>query len=186
MRRKTANAVFRFNLQPLMPSSPITYHADVVAGDGNVAAPARKMPHLPLLIAGIAFVLFCSAAIARSMEWLPVPAGDSGIHADSGELAAGAMDVPVSAPGHSRHRLKCPGCGSVVSSREIGAGAGAAGTYGVKGGITGVTPLQAKKYYAFTVRLSDGSSRVVVDSNPAAWRIGERVNVIDGAKPSKG
>jgi hypothetical protein len=173
-----------------MSSSPITYHADAVAGDGNVAAPARKIPHLPLLIAGIAFVLFCSAAIARSMEWLPVPAGDSGIHADSGELAADAMDAPVRAPGRSRHRLKCPGCGSVVSSREIGAGAGTAGPYGVKvgitGGATGVTPLQAKKYYAFTVRLNDGSSRVVVDSNPAAWRIGERVNVIDGAKPSNG
>ena len=32
-----------------------------------------------------------------------------------------------------------------------------------------------------TIRLMDGSSRVIADPNPAQWRPGERVMVIDGA-----
>jgi hypothetical protein len=31
-----------------------------------------------------------------------------------------------------------------------------------------------------TVRLEDGSSRVMTDADPGRWRLGERVKVIDG------
>ena len=34
--------------------------------------------------------------------------------------------------------------------------------------------------YEITVRLQDGSSRVMSDTNPGRWRLGERVKVIDG------
>jgi outer membrane lipoprotein SlyB len=46
------------------------------------------------------------------------------------------------------------------------------------------TRVDLTRSYEFTVRLADGSSRVFNDTNPARWRSGERVIVIDGANPS--
>jgi outer membrane lipoprotein SlyB len=41
--------------------------------------------------------------------------------------------------------------------------------------------LQARSAnYEITVRLQDGSSRVMIDTNPGRWRLGERVKIIDG------
>ena len=40
--------------------------------------------------------------------------------------------------------------------------------------------VMAPARYSFTVLLENGVERVINDSNPLAWRIGERVMIIDG------
>jgi outer membrane lipoprotein SlyB len=40
-------------------------------------------------------------------------------------------------------------------------------------------PARSASHYEITIRLRDGSKRVIVDANPAVWRVGERVSVID-------
>ncbi len=61
----------------------------------------------------------------------------------------------------ARRTPRCAECGLIESISASGSPAGSAGR-------------------EITVRLQDGSSRVIVDPNPATWRRGERVVVIDG------
>jgi hypothetical protein len=74
-----------------------------------------------------------------------------------------AIDAaPLTDERRARRRPRCVECGWIESVREADApGAGSAGR-------------------EITVRLENGSSRVIVDDNPAAWRPGERVTIIDG------
>jgi hypothetical protein len=66
--------------------------------------------------------------------------------------AIGAAAVP--AEGLARHKSRCAECGWIESIRET----------------------------EITVRLQDGSSRVIVDAHRGSSRIGERVMIIDGAE----
>lgn len=46
--------------------------------------------------------------------------------------------------------------------------------------------VKATKSYEITVRLNDGSSRVISQASPPAWRPGDKVKVIDGTIRSNG
>ena len=65
-------------------------------------------------------------------------------------------DIKVSAASDGGARPRCPECGVIVSTRSN----------------------------EITVRMADGSSRVIEDANPARWRAGERLMVIAGTDPS--
>ncbi|MBY0268556.1 MAG: glycine zipper 2TM domain-containing protein [Burkholderiales bacterium] len=41
--------------------------------------------------------------------------------------------------------------------------------------------VKATKSYDITVRLDDGSTRVINEANPPSWRNGDRVKIVDGA-----
>jgi hypothetical protein len=110
----------------------------------------------PLVIAGIAVILFSSAGFARMMGWGP-GAGYSG--------ARLALDVPA---GGARAGPRCPECGLIVSVQEIER-----------------HDEESSPSYEFVVRMADGSSRVINDLNPGRWRTSERLIVIDGINPSR-
>jgi hypothetical protein len=118
------------------------------------AATARRV--WPLLIAGIAVILFSSAGFARMMGWGP----------GAGYPGAGlALDAPA---GEARAGPRCPECGMIVSVREIeGRNEGSPGSY------------------EFVVRMADGSSRVIEDADPERWRTSELLKIIDGTRPSR-
>jgi hypothetical protein len=129
--------------------------------------------NLPLLIAGVAVILFSSAGIAHIVGWIPIASGDAG--------SALAPDGLPAVKG------RCAECGLIVSMREIelrneSAGSGATGR-GLAG-KQGETKEKSTRRHELTIRLADGSSRVITEANPAKWRVGERVIVIDGAYPS--
>jgi hypothetical protein len=108
------------------------------------------------VVAAIAVILFSTAGIARMMGWGPDSTGNS--------MAAVAVHAG----------LKCPECGVIVSMREIerpGANAGP--------GLA-VGPASS---YEIIVRMSDGTRREINHVNPANWRPGERVVIIDGVGP---
>ena len=65
-------------------------------------------------------------------------------------------DIEVSATSDDSAGPRCPECGMIVSTRNN----------------------------EITVRMADGSSRVIEDANPARWRAGERLIVIAGTDPS--
>ena len=106
-------------------------------------AQADKSSYLPLLITGIAVILFSTAGFARMMGWGLNSTGDS-------------ADIEVSAKSDGGAKPRCPECGVIVSTRN----------------------------HEITVRMADGSSRVIEDANPARWRAGERLMVIAGTDPS--
>jgi hypothetical protein len=86
-------------------------------------------------------------------------------------LAACNADIDAGeeppAPGAPTARAgRCLHCGWIESKREVPSGAADAG---------------AAKSYEYTVRMTDGSSRVFRESLPATWRLRERLTVLGGA-----
>lgn len=104
------------------------------------------------------------------------------------EGARAAFERPTAAnSGHqaslrSGHRLhekpRCKGCGTIVSRREVDYGGAAPG----EAAASTDGKIQLATVYQFTLRLPDGSLRVITTTNAEAWREGERVSVIQGAK----
>lgn len=136
--------------------------------------------HLPLVVAGIAVILFSTAGIARMMGW------GLDLLDDSGDILAldRAESVAVRAV---RAGPKCTACGVIVSMREIEwrvADAGPGLAAGESAGNWDETQVRQAVSYEITVRMADGTSREINHANPANWRPGERVVIIDGADPS--
>ncbi len=73
---------------------------------------------------------------------------------------------------YGHRKAKCPGCGAVVSMREIMPDA-------ISDRPGAESLAQDLAHYEFTIRMSDGSTRVITGINSEAWREGERVTVID-------
>ena len=128
------------------------------------------------LITGIAIVLFSTAGIARIMGW-----GANPTDAPGDGLAPDQMPA-VETMSAARVFARCAECGVIVSMRKIerhkeDPGPGADGD-------RDESRLKASRNYEFTVRMDDGSSRVIEAAYAAAWRRGERLIVIAGAIPS--
>ena len=123
--------------------------------------------HVPLLIAGIAAILFSAVAMAivpiirsfhSSFE------GGDGIFAQEQltETSAAALSIVPSGTGKARVKARCEECGVVESMRRVAA--------------VGNSPA----IYEITVRMRDGSTRVSSDASPANWHPGERIILIGG------
>ena len=137
------------------------------------------------LIAGATVLLFGTAGGAHIGGW-PFGTGDG----RSARAVIGALDTRVDDPGalaadgaplasaaDAPARRRCAECGVIASIREVGAYEEPA----IAGlGGNDAPPLMAARSYKFTVRLENGSQHEILDANRSAWRIGERVNVIDG------
>lgn len=157
----------------------------------NVQALSGKFPYfhragaargvLAPLITGIAIILFSTAGIARIMGW-----GANSTDASRDGLAPDQMPA-VETMREARVHARCAECGVIVSMRKIerrkeDSGPGAAG--GGTAGNRDESRLKAARNHEITVRMADGSSRVIEAANAAAWRRGERLIVIAGAIPS--
>ena len=136
---------------------------------------ANKPLHLPKLVGGIAAILVSGIAIAS----LTISA--QGI---DGFVAPAVPPKAATASAIAAPRARdywCPDCGVIVSTRQIEApdekrGVGASGRIAAGGEIEGMRT----RNYEITIRLQDGSTRVITDAHPARWRQGERVIIIAG------
>ena len=129
-------------------------------------ARVNKPLRSPLLLGGIAATLVGCMAIA-SLAVLAQGAHDVSAPAES--LVAPASAEPV------MRNYRCADCGVIESTREIDA----PGRIDTErhGGIE----VKTLRNYEITIRLQDGSMRVIRDAKPAKWRHGESVTVIAGA-----
>lgn len=92
----------------------------------------------------------------------------------SAAVAAPAIEVrPATAYG-------CAECGRIASTRRIEAPDAPAEVNAA--GTAGVIEAKLARAYEITIRLKDGSMRVVTDAHPANWRPGERVILIGGGE----
>ena len=151
------------------------------------------VPHLRVLVGGVAPILPGMAGIATVMAWvpsvgdvenlgvaldgLPPPVWPVGVEE---QISAGQASRALSA------RRQCEECGVVASTREIrqhreGSEFGEFGAAGdvTRGGRSGL-PDESTRTYEVTVRMQDGSNRVFVQAGPANWRVGERLIIIAG------
>ena len=120
--------------------------------------PITKSTRIPLLIAGIAAILFSTAAATSA----PLLAWINNSPATAEASAPAQMDA-LPDPIEPRSRTKCPECGVVESMRRVA--------------VEGNSPA----LYEITVRLRDGSTRVTHHTSPAQWRLGEHLILIDGS-----
>ena len=136
---------------------------------------ANQPLHLPRLVGGIAAILVSGIAIGS----LAVSAqGYNGVFT-AAEPPEAAVAPHIAAP---RARVyRCAECGVIESTREIEVSDGKTGV-DASGPISAGGGIEAKpaRNYAITIRLQDGSMRVITDANPARWRHGERVTIIAG------
>jgi hypothetical protein len=112
---------------------------------------------LPLLGAGFALLAVIAIAVGAAplAGWL-----QASYHEASGGTSATDQrtedSTATSTGGDTRSKGRCKFCGIIESIRQVG----------------GV--------HEVTVRLSDQTTRVLSDSNPANWRPGERIILIGG------
>ncbi len=139
---------------------------------------ANKPLHLPLLVGGIAAILVSSIAIGS----LAVSAQDINAIVAPAEPPA-ALAVPAIGPPGAR-AYRCSECGVIESTRKIegpdeNSGVNAPGR--IAAGNQGGIEAKPVRNYEITIRLRDGSMRVITDAKPARWRHGESVIIIAGA-----
>jgi hypothetical protein len=140
---------------------------------------AIKSRHLSMLIVGIAVIVFGAAVSVAIMRSLPVA---------TAQLVGDPVRTPPGqADGQVRAKSRCPGCGVIVSMREIGmkddnSAPDAAGRVGYNS--RNEIQINPDKSYEIIVRMADNSQRVINHARPASWRPGERVVVIGGASPT--
>ena len=108
-----------------------------------------------LCAAAAVVVLFGAAVLALDVTWIP---RWTGIGARADAPPAEVESVIVAAP-------RCPQCGWIESKRQIASSAADPHSLGI---------------YEYTLRMTDGSSRVFREALPASWRVGERLTLIDG------
>jgi len=133
----------------------------------------NRLLHRPLLVGGIAAILVSGVAIAS----VAISAqGFDGIFGGAPPAASAAVRA---SPASVVHSYRCADCGVIESTRTIEdaddqTGVGASG----KGGGIEARPF---RNYEITVRMQDGSMRVIKDPRSARWRQGEPVTIIAGA-----
>lgn len=190
------------------------------------------LPVALIWIAGIAVTLFCAAAIAALMGWIPSSMGgaqDSAARPAPAKVAdqpagAAAARARAEAPPRSAAlpaarpvpaaaaQAACAQCGVIESTRAVevrpeGSGIGAVGgavvggilgnqvggghgrelatVAGAVGGVVAGNEIERRMKttsgYEVTVRLEDGRAQVVREANPPAWRVGQKVKLVEGA-----
>jgi hypothetical protein len=151
----------------------------------------NKVPTLPLLIGVAVAILLGASGFAASTAWIPASTSEAGLGFASDELptppaallGAQAPRAPALEEGDTPPTVGCAGCGVIASTREIqalaaGIDAGTAGGQARRGQYD--PPGKSTRRYEVTVHMNDGSSRVFTDPNPANWRPGQRVVLVEG------
>ena len=123
--------------------------------------PSRK---LPVLIAVFAAILVTAAPLtnAAMMGWMQ--GSLAGFNEYSTAPAAAAVAAPTLSPDTDKPRQtrSCEACGYVQSAKWL-------------------SPVgSASAMHEITVRLTDGSIQVILDANPAIWRLDEGISIIPG------
>ena len=119
--------------------------------------------------------------------------GAEGMEADDPQANPDAMPAAVT----PRRRMPCQECGTIASIREVEVLRDAGWQDSVDrrfskhiasgpAGRAIVRDPASARLYEITIRFRDGKTTVFNESGTPTWRIGNRVIVIGGARPSKG
>ncbi len=147
--------------------------------EGHMNIQAKMTQHLPLLAGGFAAILVSGIAIAS----LALSAQGSNDAVAPPETPAAAVAAADAAPASRSYR--CADCGVIESTREIDAPDANGETEApgrIAAGNGSAAGAKLRRTYEITVRLQDGTMRVIRDAKPAKWRHGEPVTIIAGAE----
>ena len=112
-----------------------------------------------LSAAAAVVLLFGAAGVALDVTWIPRWTG-----------VGARADAPPAQPEPAVPTVRrCPHCGWIESKRQI---------------ASSVTDPRSLGIYEYTLRMTDGSSRVFQEALPTSWRVGERLTLINGQDPA--
>ncbi len=127
------------------------------------AAPAKaKTP--PAQVASNAPVTKCSnCGVIESVREIAAKGEGSGLGAAGGAVVGGLLGHQVGGGSGKQIATVVGAVGGAVAGNEV------------------EKRVKATKSYDITVRLDDGSTRVINEANPPSWRSGDRIRIVDGA-----
>ncbi|MBE0627144.1 MAG: hypothetical protein IH606_20280 [Burkholderiales bacterium] len=136
-------------------------------------AQVDKFLQLSPLAGGIAAALVSGIAIAA----LAILARGA-----LGDFVPEAIAAPPAVAATAGSAYLCAECGVIEAMREVGVPDARAGidAPGGKAGRRGGAEAAPLRNYEITIRLRNGTMRVIRDASPANWRHGEPVTVIAG------
>lgn len=140
------------------------------------------------LIAGAVAILIGTTGIAATVVWLNASlSSPTEIALQDNRALSENAHKKLEGVGDMLHaRPRCPGCGVIVSMREVDVPVETS-VHEVIGAVQVGNPDEAARVltrnHEITIRMADGSSRVISHASPANWRLGERVVVIDANPP---
>ncbi len=132
----------------------------------------NKHLQLSLLGGAIAAVLVSGIAIASVA-----------FTAQSSSGIVAPAEAPEAAVASATRARRCAECGVIESVLEIKAPdeiAAVTSPRRIRARSHGEIEAKPRGNYAITIRMQDGSKRVITDAKPATWRHGEPVTIIAG------
>ena len=127
----------------------------------NASNPAREAHPAPARMAAVASCAECG--VIESVREVDAKGLGTGLGAVGGGVLGGLLGNQVGA-GRGKDVMTVVGVvGGAVAGNEV------------------EKRVKATKHYEVTVRLNDGSSRVISEPSLPAWRPGDKVKIIDGA-----
>ena len=162
----------------------------------------RNDPHPLVWLSGIAIIVFCGTGIAAIMGWIPTSMGqgrDSGaataavvpaqavqgqvVQATGAALRA-AASVPAQTAVRGAARASCAGCGVIEATRQVDRRAESVALPAI-GAMSAGNDIerQAKssRSYELSIRMDDGSLRLIHQARRPDLRAGDHVRIVDGA-----
>lgn len=143
------------------------------AGDGvadrsvkNSAQPAvAKAKAPPVQTAGNtpAFAKCEACGVVESVREIATSGEGSGLGAAGGAVVGGLLGHQVGGGSGKQIATVVGAVGGAVAGNEV------------------EKRVKSSKTYDITVRLEDGSARVINETSPPSWRNGDRVRIVDGA-----
>lgn len=156
--------------------------------------PVNKPPHLSMWITGVAVILFSASGIVGCS-----PKADPGNNAAAAKSSTYTSKTKCTDCGRieSVREIVTRGEGSGVGvvggavvggalGHQVGSGRGQdlATVAGAVGGAVAGNEIEKRvkstRSYAITVRLDDGSSRMINETSPPTWRPGDQVRLTNG------
>jgi hypothetical protein len=158
-----------------------------VRGDGHTSFVQDDQSLSLRRITTRAAKLGSAAGIAALMAWMPLLLGASRSTLPVSQIEDAKPEAAIDAgteplKGIARYDARCAECGLIESIRKTEGDFGSVAPLAASGPADGNRHRAPAGFTAreITVRLQDGSSRVMIDANPGRLRLGERVKVIDG------
>lgn len=162
----------------------------------------RSDPHPLAWLSGIAIILFCGTGIAAIMGWIPTSMGQGrdGGAATATLLPAQAMPGQTSQPTSAAARSpasvpaqpavrgaaqgSCADCGVVEATRQVDRRAESAALPAIgamRAGNEFEQQARASRSYEISIRMDDGSLRLIHQARRADLRAGDHVRIVGGA-----
>ena len=127
----------------------------------NASTPRREMHPAPARMAAVVNCAECG--VVESVREIDAKGSGTGLGAVGGGVLGGLLGNQVGA-GRGKDVMTVVGAvGGAVAGNEV------------------EKRVKATKSYDVTVRLNDGSSRVINEASLPAWRPGDKVKIVDGA-----